>query len=198
MRGFLLCALGFLFPLAAFGRPSYRDRIPNGNTVPCSAGLPGCVEGVSVSCSAVGHNSCKGPDYSSGEIWNQFGEDFRKAGFKWTKELCKKDSDGDGFSNGIELGDPCCQWAEGSSPRFAAKAHPGFSAAVPASVEADVSCGAPTPRPTLGSFFKPDEPQKTVTYMIPNFTLPTKRTIYEDFGRSTTQNAEMETATSSD
>ena len=27
-----------------------------------------------------------------------------------TKELCQEDSDGDGLTNGEELGDPCCTW----------------------------------------------------------------------------------------
>ena len=41
---------------------------------------------------------------------NAFGHDFRAAGFRWTVELCEKDSDGDGLSNGQELGDPHCTW----------------------------------------------------------------------------------------
>jgi hypothetical protein len=28
--------------------------------------------------------------------------------YKWTQTLCLADSDGDGQSNGQELGDPCC------------------------------------------------------------------------------------------
>ncbi len=27
-----------------------------------------------------------------------------------TKEFCELDSDGDGMTNGLELGDPCCEW----------------------------------------------------------------------------------------
>jgi hypothetical protein len=37
-----------------------------------------------------------------------FLQDFAAAGHAWTKELCQADSDGDGFSNGQELGDPQC------------------------------------------------------------------------------------------
>lgn len=29
---------------------------------------------------------------------------------QWTRELCLHDSDGDGLTNGQELGDPCCLW----------------------------------------------------------------------------------------
>jgi hypothetical protein len=36
-------------------------------------------------------------------------QDFFKAGKTWTADLCKKDSDGDGFTNGQELGDPDCK-----------------------------------------------------------------------------------------
>lgn len=35
---------------------------------------------------------------------------------RWTKTLCEKDSDGDGLSNGVELGDPCCIWVPGAIP----------------------------------------------------------------------------------
>lgn len=37
-----------------------------------------------------------------------FSKDFAKAGHVWSKELCQKDSDKDGFTNGQELGDPGC------------------------------------------------------------------------------------------
>lgn len=42
---------------------------------------------------------------------NVFGEDFKKAGYRWTEALCRMDSDGDGRTNGEELGDPCCSWS---------------------------------------------------------------------------------------
>jgi hypothetical protein len=37
---------------------------------------------------------------------NPFGDAFRANGFKWEKSLCLADSDGDGKTNGAELGDP--------------------------------------------------------------------------------------------
>jgi len=37
---------------------------------------------------------------------NAFGVDFLSlGGLRWTKSLCQADSDGDGYSNGVELGD---------------------------------------------------------------------------------------------
>ena len=69
---------------------------------------------------------------TGGGARNQFGKDFAAAGFEWTPEyvtkyflpnnlnivninfvicylrFCQEDSDGDGYSNGCELGDPDC------------------------------------------------------------------------------------------
>lgn len=75
----------------------YAKMIPNGNGV---AGV-----------TAVGH---KDPD--SGGSTNDFGKAFSAAGNAWTTELCKADSDGDGQTNGEELGDPCCEWKAGATP----------------------------------------------------------------------------------
>jgi hypothetical protein len=47
-----------------------------------------------------------------------FGWDFKNQGFAWTTTLCLDDTDGDGQSNGLELGDPCCIWTEGATPAF--------------------------------------------------------------------------------
>ena len=47
---------------------------------------------------------------------SEFGKHFREADYKWSKELCLQDSDGDGEPNGVELGDPCCLWQEGELP----------------------------------------------------------------------------------
>ncbi|GFS13322.1 temptin precursor [Elysia marginata] len=47
---------------------------------------------------------------------NAFGSDFAVAGRKWTEAFCNADSDGDGLSNGQELGDPECVWRVGEKP----------------------------------------------------------------------------------
>ncbi|CAJ1340082.1 unnamed protein product [Effrenium voratum] len=41
---------------------------------------------------------------------NQFGLHILARNTSW-QALCVMDSDGDGLSNGEELGDPCCRWA---------------------------------------------------------------------------------------
>merc|ERR1712039_677565 len=58
---------------------------------------------------------------------NAFGVAFQAEGRQWTKALCEQDSDGDGQSNGLELGDPNCDWTLGATPARAVDiSHPGF------------------------------------------------------------------------
>ena len=70
---------------------AYRALVPNGQSVPGSA--------------AVGHRITTG-----GGPLSAFGRDFNRLGKVWSRELCELDSDGDGLTNGDELGDPCCCW----------------------------------------------------------------------------------------
>lgn len=45
----------------------------------------------------------------------------------WNRTLCEKDSDGDGLTNGQELGDPDCIWTQGSTPTASTNlSHPGY------------------------------------------------------------------------
>lgn len=60
-------------------------------------------------------------------------QDFAAAGHQWTKALCGKDSDGDGRSNGEELGDPTCTWTSGAPAPQAATGHPGKTHTLPVS-----------------------------------------------------------------
>ena len=99
--------------------PSFGDRIPNGERVPCPPDMDQneCVRGF---CRGLGHTSCGGHIISTDPLvgsppvqLSSFGEDLRASGFKWTTDLCKLDSDGDGYTNGEELGDPCCVWTHG-------------------------------------------------------------------------------------
>jgi len=118
---------------------AFLTTIPNGNVAQC------------VTC----HTDMIGP------LLNPFGEDVKvtlhgvavDAGAKpvWS-EICAKDSDGDGQTNGQELGDPCCTWQEGQTPPRTSPAtisNPGL----PASKSSDPStpaCATPTPPDTSG------------------------------------------------
>ena len=98
--------------------PEFKFRIPNGPNIPnpCKPGE---------TWFGVGHLNYLG----AGPL-NAFGLAFKKAGFRWTEELCKADSDGDGRTNGFELGDPNCTWKEGQQPpeiiAIEKLSHPGF------------------------------------------------------------------------
>ena len=74
------------------GYAFYRKKIPNGMNVPHPCKKNSLWDGV-------GHLSQTG-----GGKRNPFGQDFKDQGFKWTTELCRKDSDKDGKTNGEELG----------------------------------------------------------------------------------------------
>ncbi|CAE8613476.1 unnamed protein product [Polarella glacialis] len=94
--------------------PSFAEKIPNAERVADASGRlwPG-----------VGHLSRNG----GGQL-NSFGQDFEAAGWAWTADLCQKDSDADGSSNGEELGDPNCTWQPGSVPAHSTGiTHPGIS-----------------------------------------------------------------------
>lgn len=95
---------------------------------------------------AVGHNGGVG-----GATLIPFGESFRDAlkstscfstqlddddddhhhhhGETWDTKLCCEDSDGDGLTNGAELGDPCCEWRKGNQLPWLGYnvSHPGMS-----------------------------------------------------------------------
>ncbi|KAG3189178.1 hypothetical protein PC128_g11898 [Phytophthora cactorum] len=107
--------IGTIAAFAAFSAPQasgysmYAMRVPNGDKVP----------GVT----ALGHLDpvLAGP-------MNEFGMDMIDADFHWTKEFCMKDSDGDGQTNGQELGDPCCEFVFRKSPKVRwteGVSHPG-------------------------------------------------------------------------
>ncbi|KAE8894212.1 hypothetical protein PF005_g23099 [Phytophthora fragariae] len=79
----------------------YVPRIPNADNV----------DGYN----CIGHTSDNGHKPP-----NAFGKAFENAGNEWTVALCQADADGDGQTNGQELGDPCCVWTEssGDAPRW--------------------------------------------------------------------------------
>ncbi|KAL4233041.1 hypothetical protein ACF0H5_007727 [Mactra antiquata] len=110
--------------------PYYQQLIPNGAAVPdpCNAG------GLWL---AVGHYD---PNHHT-QAKNPFARDFAAAGHVWTAALCQKDSDGDGKTNGAELGDPNCVWTSGATPQQKASGHPGICNPVGACIGDSYSCG---------------------------------------------------------
>lgn len=69
---------------------------------------------------------------SGGGATNAYGAAFKAAGKQWTLSLCCADTDGDGYTNGVELGDPCCTWTTGKTPqRTADISHPALAASYP-------------------------------------------------------------------
>ncbi|XP_022313983.1 tyramine beta-hydroxylase-like [Crassostrea virginica] len=108
-----ICFL-LLWSSRTLGFKSFQQRIPNGDSIPHPCKPNFLWHGV-------GHENELG-----GGSRNKFGLDFAAAGMKWTKELCTKDSDGDGRTNGEELGDPNCTWEENSTPETdKGLSHPG-------------------------------------------------------------------------
>lgn len=84
--------LASVFLTLVTAKPDYPTKIPNG-------------QNPSLPCMELGHINC-----AAGGPRNQFGLDFAANAYTWDETLCMMDSDGDGLTNGEELGDPCCQW----------------------------------------------------------------------------------------
>lgn len=99
---------------SVYGYAHFQHEIPNGDRVPNTC-FP------STKWMGVGHQNVNG-----GGERNPFGNDFKANGKTWNKTICQKDSDGDGLSNGQELGDPNCVWTIGQTPtRSENITHPG-------------------------------------------------------------------------
>lgn len=129
----------------------YQKQIPNGDA--------GEQPGTGLSCGPLGHNNC-----TSGDPRNQFGIDFARLGREWNEELCNLDSDGDGLTNGQELGDPCCKWTPTNNfkLRVTMLSHPGLSSST--NNAPSIVCGpSPVPRappPKSGQSPPPPNPTK--------------------------------------
>ena len=95
--------------------PNFSSKLPNGARIPhpCNS---------QKYWSGVGHQL----DGGGGPL-NPFGRDFLTNGRVYDATLCNLDSDGDGKTNGQELGDPFCQWTfENPTVLQAATSHPGI------------------------------------------------------------------------
>ena len=86
---------------------------------------------------------------------------FINAGYQWTTELCNADTDGDGQSNGLELGDPCCVWTVGATPEFTydiSVAGDPYSVTMRPPCANNISPVPPLPSPPLPSPLPPPFP----------------------------------------
>jgi hypothetical protein len=90
MKRILLFVSFSLFALmSSFAEQAFVTRIPNGTAFSCA--------------------NCHINPAGDGPR-NSFGLAFNSAGKRWTANLAKLDSDGDGASNGLELQDPSGTW----------------------------------------------------------------------------------------
>ena len=121
--------------------PSYQASIPNGDKVK---------DGNGDAAPGVGHERITG-----GGTKNQFGLDFMECPGpckSWTKALCEMDSDKDGLSNGVELGDPNCVWSKGEAPaETTGISHPGIASSADLARARD-TCEGPWRRRWTSSF----------------------------------------------
>ena len=160
--------------------PSYARSIPNGDRVPCPQDIEGCSQGTipgqpgSV-CTGVGHATCAGGSMPL----NEFGVDFKNEGFQWTKNLCLKDSDGDGLTNGEELGDPCCdgEFQSIDNEQGDSISHPGSSLSRISSEMVQQLSNRCEKEPASeletesSRLFLDDEPQLMKEFRISNFSI---------------------------
>mmetsp|Transcript_19434 Transcript_19434/g.23247 ORF Transcript_19434/g.23247 Transcript_19434/m.23247 type:complete len:708 (+) Transcript_19434:142-2265(+) len=202
-------ALAVSFALLAHSSealPSYRQRLPNGDRVPCPEGVSGCAERVEdyqppLYCPGVGHATCAGGSVPI----NPFGEALKGAGHQWTVELCMADSDGDGATNGEELGDPCCTWSATQSDnsdmlallRSAEVSHPGVDTSLPMVYKKYTECTpdeiGPIEDPEVESYFLPGEDQHVAEFVINDFEVPHGQiTTYVDFAWKWEECAEVD------
>ena len=132
MRASLVCLLLLIVTCSCHSR--YASNFPNGGSVVRNGVLT----------PAVGHNDGS----NGGGPRNVFGSAYG-SNSAWSS-LCVLDSDGDGFSNGMELGDPFCVWTVGATPsRTTGISHPGFSDSIPNVATTTTTIPAPpTPVPS--------------------------------------------------
>jgi hypothetical protein len=93
----VICLVSFLIVLTTPANAKLIEvkKIPNGKKNSC--------------------DNCHQPGTESTDKLTPFGNDYMKNGKKWNSSIAGKDSDGDGMTNGQELGDPDGTWKKGDS-----------------------------------------------------------------------------------
>jgi len=176
------CAL----PSLISAHPEYMLAIPNGDKVIDPSGNP---------WPGVGHERSSG-----GGKLSPFGLDFREAGYRWTQELCQKDSDCDGLSNGEELGDPLCQWSEdsGELPQFdVGITHPGIADVERSTAASSSGPGASVAMKmdtfTCANFTEDDLPSDytSTSFIMPSYEVPSERTTYTKYAMKVDDGEDM-------
>jgi hypothetical protein len=114
-RVLIILLVGTLIAVAGTlkGRDDYMEKLPVYRQFQC----------------AICHQSS---NPISGMDLNDFGKDFKKYGYQWNSTLAGLDSDGDGFSNGIELGD---ENGDGTPEVSLERSNPGDPVDQPSSVD---------------------------------------------------------------
>ena len=79
-----------------------------------------------------------------GGLRNVVGRAYRANGRTWAG-ICRLDSDDDGFSNGVELGDPTCQWRPGSRLPGGATSRPWDANDIPRAQMVELDMGVAEP-----------------------------------------------------
>jgi dopamine beta-monooxygenase len=150
-----------------YSYPQFRMEIPNGMNVPNP-----CVP--NTTWDGVGHKAQGGAGPR-----NPFGVTFETNGEVWSVKICQTDSDGDGKTNGEELGDPNCTFTKGSTPsRTTGISHPGICEPLGdpkcATMNSWLNCTPPTT--TCPEFDQASS--KKLELRFPNSSVPAKFTTY--------------------
>ncbi len=111
--------LALTLPATALAEAIDVGRIPNGQSLGCA-------------------NCHTNNDRNNLGVFNPWGEAIRaiegaNGDVDWARD-CSADADGDGHSNGAELGDPDCVWTIGDTPAMERTGHPGDPNIVPGDV----------------------------------------------------------------
>lgn len=117
MRAALGLLVAAALPSLSASKPTFLSYFPNSDKVPLYDGTG--------NCERVGHVNC-GASSGGG---NSFGKLVKyTSAAEWSNSICIQDPDGDGRTNGDELGDPCCVW-NGGAPQYTADiSHPASAA----------------------------------------------------------------------